>query len=625
MFRTIVLVFVVVLAGRAQSFEEHALRISQDIQARHLPFGTILDPLYSSADSTELVTYTRCGDSATWTGHYLAAEAFRYRVTRSAEALTAAKRALNGIHSLVDVTGANNLLARCVLPTDSPLSAGPLREEASHGEYGGKFDGTDYRWVGNTSRDQYMGVFFGLSVAYELIEDASLRATISDIVTRLIDRLLEKNWAVVMPNGDTSTVFWLRVDQQLSILQVGKQVNAAKFGRLYDSAGTGLLGLRAPYLLEARDEHGSYFKFNLGAVTLYNLIRLEPVNSPRRGEYMDAYETFRDAVDSHGNAFFNVIDRALRGANVQRDAETMELLAAWLLRPRRDAYVDLRGKYRACGEDRACEPIPVAERVRTDFLWQRSPFLLYGGGDGKIQAPGIDFILPYWMARYHGMDLSLIAASAASGASTVAPDSLVTLYGAGFATGSRVEVLDAANNRVAATVLFANASQINFVLPGATGLGNARVAVINPDGFASHTAVAPVQRVAPALFSASANGRGPAAALAFRVEANGSQTPVRVFTCAGPLICLTNEIQLRDDRPVYLSLYGTGMRGRSGPATVTVGGRPVPVLYAGPQSEFAGLDQVNIQLPASLRGIGRADVITTVDGATANAVQIEID
>ena len=67
----------------------------------------------------------------------------------------------------------------------------------------------------------------------------------------------------------------------------------------------------------------------------------------------------------------------------------------------RDDYVDLRGKYPACGPpDKACRPIPVTERVRTDFLWQRSPYLLYGGGTGAIEGPGIDYILPYWMGRF---------------------------------------------------------------------------------------------------------------------------------------------------------------------------------------------------------------------------------
>jgi len=45
--------------------------------------------------------------------------------------------------------------------------------------------------------------------------------------------------------------------------------------------------------------------------------------------------------------------------------------------------------------------LPVVRRVRTDNLWQRSPFLLYGGGAGTIESPGLDYLLPYWMGRYY--------------------------------------------------------------------------------------------------------------------------------------------------------------------------------------------------------------------------------
>jgi hypothetical protein len=97
-----------------------------------------------------------------------------------------------------------------------------------------------------------------------------------------------------------------------------------------------------------------------------------------------------------------MIDRALTGPSSSRDAATVDYLGRWLERARRDYYVDLRSQYPACGENRACAPIPVEQRPNTDFLWQRSPLLLYGGGDGTVETAGIDYILPYWMARYYG-------------------------------------------------------------------------------------------------------------------------------------------------------------------------------------------------------------------------------
>ena len=58
--------------------------------------------------------------------------------------------------------------------------------------------------------------------------------------------------------------------------------------------------------------------------------------------------------------------------------------------------------------------------------------------------------------------------------------------------------------------------------------------------------------------------------------------------------------------------------------TCTFAGVSLPVLYAGAQGAYPGLDQVNVQIPGSLRGIGEADLILTVDGQAANTVRINI-
>jgi hypothetical protein len=198
-------------------------------------------------------------------------------------------------------------------------------------------------------------------------------------------------------------------------------VNPARFSSAYSNTAFWESGsVWVPIGTEVLDDHGSYFKFNLDTINLYNLIRLEPAGTNYRGRYEDAYTLLRRTTDDHGNAHFNMIDRALKGPDAARDANTRAYLDAWLQRPRRDLYVDLRGRYPACGApDRACTAIPVAERVRTDFLWQRSPFLLYGGGEGRIETAGIDYILPYWMARYFGT----IAGNAPPSAVSVTPSS----------------------------------------------------------------------------------------------------------------------------------------------------------------------------------------------------------
>ena len=136
-----------------------------------MPFGlTILDPVDDSSTSDTIVGYTHAGDSAIWTGHYLAAEAFRYQVTRSPDALANVTRAIAGLKGLADVTG-NNLLARCIVLADSPFAAGIASEEAHNGIH----PASPWFWIGNTSRDQIIGAIFGLAVAYDMVDDLAVK------------------------------------------------------------------------------------------------------------------------------------------------------------------------------------------------------------------------------------------------------------------------------------------------------------------------------------------------------------------------------------------------------------------------------------------------------------------
>src|SRR5882762_7412454 len=80
--RHIFFIILAILFGirTAHGSEADALTISQNIQRFHMPYGTVLDPVFASSDPaspqyTDIAGYARAGDSAIWTGHYLAAEA----------------------------------------------------------------------------------------------------------------------------------------------------------------------------------------------------------------------------------------------------------------------------------------------------------------------------------------------------------------------------------------------------------------------------------------------------------------------------------------------------------------------------------------------------------------------
>jgi uncharacterized protein (TIGR03437 family) len=614
----------VVLCGwvcAAGASERDALTIEANIQARHMPFGTLLDPIYTSSTSDQIMGYTRCGDSALWTGAYLAAEAFHYAVTRTPAVLESVKTALGGLEALSAITG-NNRLARCMVLASSPYAGGIASEEGANSINANP----PWFWVDNTSRDEIVGAFFGLGAAYDLVDDPGVKQRVGNLATLLIGYISRHQWS---PNDDLGNTFLIRPEELQMLLQVARHVNPAN-----GVSGPFLVPPVSTGVLIDVQSNGSYFKFNLDYMSFYHLVRLQD-NSDNR----NAYFLLRGYTASHENAFFNLIDRALDGPDAARDAETRSLLDQVLAHPSRDFHTDLTSTVAVCG-GAACFPIPVPIRTPATFLWEVSPFQLQGGGIGLIESSGLDYLLPYWMARYYGVLGNEVVTSSASGTVGVAPGALASVYGQNLATttaqatslplplslgGASLALTDSAGARRSASLLYAASGQINFAVPDGTASGPASVAVTA--GGATQTFPVMVQAVAPALFSMSGRGTGVAAALAVTVpQANPqAQSVAPVFQCAASG-CTSVPIALGSDHALYVSLYGTGIRNRSALAnvTATIGGVSAAVQYAGPATGFVGLDQVNVLVPPALAGRGEANVVVTVDGAISNEVTVNV-
>jgi uncharacterized protein (TIGR03437 family) len=224
----------------------------------------------------------------------------------------------------------------------------------------------------------------------------------------------------------------------------------------------------------------------------------------------------------------------------------------------------------------------------------------------------------------------------------VAPESIATIFGEGLATsvdsadtvplpatlaGSTVSVVDSANVSRAAPLFYASPGQINLQIPSGTATGSGTVVVTREDGISSRSTVG-IAPVAPGMFTANANGAGVAAATAIRVAANGAQTTLPIFQCGtAPLSCVAVPLDLGSEADeVILVLFGTGIRFHSagGPVQVQVGGLVSPVLYAGAQGQFIGLDQINVRLSRALRGRGEVTVQVSAGSVRANPVTVRI-
>ncbi len=205
---------------------------------------------------------------------------------------------------------------------------------------------------------------------------------------------------------------------------------------------------------------------------------------------------------------------------------------------------------------------------------------------------------------------TLAVSSASLSVQRATAGAFVTLYGRNFPGNPAVEVRDASGAIYQAGLLYNSATQINLRLPPLLASGRARLTVLrdgNPAAWGSIT-VAPA---APAIFTANSAGFGPAAAQIVRLKADGTQS--YEFT--------TTPIQFGDaNERLFLLLYLTGVR--PGEGTVRVGDLELTPLYAGPQGQYPGLDQVNVELPRTLAGSGLTPVFVRNGGSVTNTVSL---
>lgn len=224
----------------------------------------------------------------------------------------------------------------------------------------------------------------------------------------------------------------------------------------------------------------------------------------------------------------------------------------------------------------------------------------------------------------------------------LASETIVAAFGSNLATateiaatvplpttlsGTTVRVRDSLGAERLAPLFFVAAGQVNFLVPSSTANGAATVTITGGDATTS-TGVVQIASVAPGLFSANADGQSVAAAVVFRLRANGEQIfePISRFdAAAAKFVPIPIDLGPESDQ-VFLIAYGTGWRFRSSleASSASVGGAPAELLYLGTQGGFVGLDQANIRLARNLAGKGDTEVKLTVDGKPSNTVRITI-
>jgi uncharacterized protein (TIGR03437 family) len=193
-------------------------------------------------------------------------------------------------------------------------------------------------------------------------------------------------------------------------------------------------------------------------------------------------------------------------------------------------------------------------------------------------------------------------------------------------SGVTVTITDASGVVSNASLYFVSPTQINMLIPTNVAFGLATVTVTNASG-GTASGIILITYTAPGIFTANQNGQGVAIAEFVDVTPANVQTFSTTATYnAATSTWVPAPLTMNSTDSYVLELYGTGIRyATAGQVTATINGIPVTVNYAGAQPQYPGLDQVNLQIPYSLKGSGSVPVVVSVNGQTANTVTVTIN
>ncbi|HKQ75319.1 MAG TPA: kelch repeat-containing protein [Blastocatellia bacterium] len=218
--------------------------------------------------------------------------------------------------------------------------------------------------------------------------------------------------------------------------------------------------------------------------------------------------------------------------------------------------------------------------------------------------------------------------SAASFTDKLAAKAIVGAFGIGLATtaqpapsqplptelgGVTVRITDSAGVTRDAPLFFVSPLQINYQIPAGAASGPAVVYVTGADGRVSTGAIQ-ILSAAPALFTSSLDGQGPAVAI------DGFTFTLPPFNSTRP-----------NGQPNIIVFFGSGLGADAtdldgnvaANVQATIDGNPVVVQYAGRAPGFTGLNQLNLVLPAGVSS-GTHNVQITRNGVASNVVTIAI-
>jgi hypothetical protein len=405
------------VSERSMTLLDKAREFERQIAARHDRGGYVTVCFFDQPEDPSTFAHEVSDNDGLWTAMYVAAQAYRFAVTGEPEARERAGRSMRALLELERVTGISGFPARALADKGEP------RALLSTGEWHDAADGRRV-WKGDTSSDEIDGHYFALALYSDLVADEGERAEIRETVRRITDHILDHGYQLVDRDGEhTRWGVWSpellhspkwAAERGLNSLEILSHLRVASHlvgEPRYEAAARELVEVHG-YALNTvnqkitRPGHVNHSDDELAFLSYYPLLRYE-TDPHRRALYLASLERSWQIERPEQCPLWNVIYGALTGAPCDLDGAVATLqeipldLRYWDVRNSQRPDVELdpdSGRFR---EQQARLPLPVDERPM--MKWNGNPYRLDGGDGGRTEEDGTFFLLPYWMARYHGL------------------------------------------------------------------------------------------------------------------------------------------------------------------------------------------------------------------------------
>ncbi|HMF34662.1 MAG TPA: hypothetical protein VKK79_24785 [Candidatus Lokiarchaeia archaeon] len=425
----------------------------------HMPLNFTCTTFFNPVDYDTPTWYAGGGDTAIQTGLGLATQCFRYATllqegnsSGADQSLEVVRRLMNGVSMLLAVPNGgigpsySGILARVVAPPNSTL-VGPLQglylgPQAFNGS--GAYSG--WQWLGDTSRDQHAGVFFGLGMVLKFITDPDIRNLACLCVDQLIQGFQKTGWIGVdgtgLPTGvDISSNVIGDTEWMLCLLRLGATAYPDKYSALYYHFATSEM-----YLNNAKGGSPSNLLIDYYANTfnwdVFGTLLLLEDNPKIHATYIAKFvQPFWNIVRYQRNAYFDAMYAALTGDTNKTIAEDLgdglmrfaidrfpernnnyTAVPTWYAttsttfldplfkdNPFSSVFSSLPGVYNKFDAQYYTQPRTVDMMPWDWFTWQDNPFSLDSApsnstiNNGAIESHGLAFTAPYWIGRWAGV------------------------------------------------------------------------------------------------------------------------------------------------------------------------------------------------------------------------------